>query len=195
MPAPTIQVAAFPRADLGNLVQQLTGMQTIWDGDPNPFATAQATCTAFGAPPIGYITLSMISSVPQGIDDEEDDPVTGAHTQSGWRVVTVQAQLVSYNDVPAFDVSELLRTRMRRQDTAAQLSAMNLAYQYSGPCVDMTKSADGRPIFYSTMDMVFTRLVQEITDSPAPNDGQWIATVTTGSATGATGPGWTGPLS
>jgi hypothetical protein len=195
-----LQLAAFPRANLGALVQQLTGMTTIWDGDPEPFVTAQDQCNAFGEPPIGFITLDMTSSITQGVDDEEDafNPTTGAntHTQTGWRVVTIQARLASYNEVPAFDVAELLRTRMRRQDTCIQLSAMGLAFQGTGACVDFDKSADGRPIFYSTVDLMFTRIVQEVIDSPAPNDGGWIGSVTTGAGpTGATGPGWTGPLS
>ena len=199
MTTPTTQLRPFPRADLGALVQNLTGMHTIWDGDPVDFDVEQSQCTAFGQAPIGYITLDMVSSIPLGVDDETDtvDPVSGGlvHTQTGWRTCTIQARLQSENEVPAFDIAELLRTRMRRQDSCLQLQAMGLAFQGTGACVDFDKSSDGRPIFYSTVDMVFSRFVQEIVVSPAPNDGGWIDTVTSGPGpTGATGPGWAGSL-
>lgn len=176
---------SLPRADLKNLIAQLTrtnvapkGCPVIWDGESVPFIGQ------VNGRPGAYIELDIMGYRSIGVDDYRQvfNPATLTMTSAmaGLRQFTLTLDCRSYDgDTPAFDILEVVRLRLNnlRSVTARQaLQAANLSVVKIQPMVELAEKADTRFVWRSSLDVIFNWASNDVA---ADDGGEIIATVAT----------------
>ncbi len=196
----------IPRTEIRQLFSDVSGVPTIWDGDPVPFAT-----------PSGICTLSVELLEPIGSDEYRSvfNPTGGTGGSGAIEVkvcgqrtlqLGVRVDAAGANSVPSYDVLELMRVRLRRRSILQRLRDNGLSLGKLGKVNDLNISYDNRSIYAAQMSVTLNLAVNGETPSETYNrqtpaapvtlpaeDGNWVQYVD--GATGSTaGTGATGPL-
>jgi hypothetical protein len=159
----------IPRADLLQLIQGIGQIAVIWNGEAVPYHGADDA----------WATLDIMSYRGKGIDQQRQayDAVRDelSTNQCGIRLFTLTIRVDSYSfDLPAYELLEKVRRRLRGGASMALLRDMGVALVNFHPIVDLNVIADNRPVYASTMDVAMSFTVNE-TDGQA--GGDYIASV------------------
>lgn len=170
--APLIQ---FPRAEIAELIEELTDTPCIWAGEPMPFL-GQVN----GKP--GYWTeLSVIATNSKGVDEvrPDFDPVNKVNniTQISYRLYTVQMKVQSFSkDLPAFDVVDQIRRGLRSLTSKNRFVEIGIAFVDWQGTHELVPDQDNRVTSTSALDV---RIAWQVAAGPGDDDGIWIQSVTT----------------
>src|SRR5581483_5772968 len=108
---------AIPKTELASLIATLTAFpaeRVIWSGDQQPFLGPDTTGAI-----TGLVTLNCSARRSIGVDEETrsyPDPNTTVIDTKGQRALTISVRLEGYAEDEAFDLLELLRTEMGREE-------------------------------------------------------------------------------
>ena len=170
MAAPLIR---FPRAEIQELIVEITDAPVIWSEEPEPFLGVQNGKAAY------WIELSIIATATKGVDEDrlEYDPINEVNdtTQISYRIYTMTVRVKSFSkDTPAFDVIDQVRRGLRSVTAKQQYTEIGIAFVDWGKTVDLKPAADNRLTSESTLDV---RIAWQVSADPGDNDGGWIETV------------------
>jgi hypothetical protein len=186
MAAPLI---LFPRAEIRDLIQELTDTKVLWDNEPLPFM-GQINGGA------GYwVELSVKATNTKGIDENRVayDPVNQINgtTQISYRLYTMTVRVTSNNElIYAMDVMDQIRRGLRSLTAQGEFVNMGVAFVDWGASIDLPKPADNRTTTESVMEL---RVAWQVSADPGdadPNIIEGIGTVvaeTPSDLTGITG--------
>ncbi len=170
--APLIQ---FPRAELRDLIKEITDTAVVWDSEPEPLL-GQVN----GRP--GYwVQLGLLHTTTKGQDENKViyDPINEINgvTQVSYRIYTVHFRVISYNMlIPAFDVMDQIRRGLRSLTTQTDFLELGLAFVDWGNTMDRIVPNDAMSTTESHLDV---RIAWQVSANPGDQDGNWIETVTT----------------
>lgn len=169
----------FPRAEIRDLIRELTELpvgNVVWDVERLPFVGVQ------NGKPGYWVELSVNSTRTKGVDDYRqsfDSVKLRLNTLIyAYRLFRLEIKVGS-NDIEtaAFDVTELIRRRLRTVTAKAELHAANLALVKFYPTIDLPKAADNRTLSSSVLDLDVAWMVAE---DPLDDSGNWVETVNSG---------------
>lgn len=162
------------RPALLSLVGSLTGLQTIWSDQPQPFVSPTTRA---------IIRLSHGRMITQGRDEirwdydaarpmneEIRDTITGLRTFA----LTIRCESFEQTDAHvAAEYLEQIRNRLHRRTSTASLNAVGCAVISFSPVVDLPIAVDGRAASVASLDVMLRFAMAE--DDPARYG--YIATV------------------
>lgn len=170
---PAAPIIQFPRAEIAELIEELTDVPCIWAGEPMP-QLGQVN----GKP--GYWTeLSVLATATKGVDENrpEFDPINLVNgiSQISYRIYTVQMKVQSFSkDLPAFDVIDQIRRGLRSLTSKARFVQVGIAFVDWGASKELVPDQDTRATSTSALDV---RIAWQVVADPGDEDGVWIEKV------------------
>lgn len=175
IPPPLVK---FPRAEIRDLIQNLTSAKVIWDNEPHPFVGMNS---GNSDKPSYFLELAVKRTETKGIDDDKIvfDPVRHVNTkfQYSYRIYTIEMHVVSYDkDIPAFDVMDQVRRGLRSISAKTENVLVGVAFVDWGKTIDVTVAHDNRNASECKLEV---RIAWLVSVDPGDDGGGVIDTVTT----------------
>lgn len=167
----------IPRAKILQLIEHLSGVETVWTDTPEPFVGPR---NGF---PGALAELAIGTYLSRGVDDirTEYDPVKDSNVQSinGNRQFTLSIRVKSYDlGNTAFDILERVRTRLRGQNAKWAFGDAGLGLVDIVSIVPIPNSVDdNREVSMANMDVRFNFAVSVEDDDATGNGTNYIQTV------------------